>query len=131
MTHWLDNLFDFSSRQLKALAGILALSLLSSLYLIISDYSQKSGSQQGLTVYVGDSDQRYRPLFVVDLNSSPADSLELIPGIGPVFAERIVAFRDSVGGFNNPEEITQVRGIGHKLYNKISPYLQVTLGSER
>jgi competence ComEA-like helix-hairpin-helix protein len=131
MANWLDNFFGFSSKQLKALTGILALSLLASVYLIIRDYSDRSGAERGLTIHIGDSDQRYAPLFMVDLNRTPADSFELIPGIGPVFASRIVAYRDSVGGFSSTEEITKVRGIGYKLYNQIKPYLQVSPGASQ
>lgn len=128
---WLDNALGFSPSQLKALGAILTLSLLAVLYLIVSDYSDKSGAERGLTIYVGDSDQRYAPVFVVDLNNTPADSLELIPGIGPVFAARIVAYRDSTGGFSSTEDIVRVKGIGYKLYNEIQEYLQVTPGSGR
>lgn len=126
MATWFDNLFGFSSRQLKALVGIVVLSVLAIIYLVISDYTDKTRAGRGLTIYIGDSDQRYTPLFTVDLNYTPADSLELIPGIGPVFSGRIVAYRDSVGGFTSIEEITKIRGISHKLFTKIQSYLSVS-----
>lgn len=122
----LNDFFGFSVRQLKALWVLIALGIFSLIYLLISDYSAPIHSGEELTIYVGGSDQTYRTIFTVDLNTSPADSLELIPGIGPVFSERIIAYRDSAGSFKSTEDITKVRGIGYKLYHKIKGYLTVS-----
>jgi competence protein ComEA len=67
----------------------------------------------------------YRPLLVLDINGAPADSLELIPGIGPVLAERIIAFRREHGPFAAVESLEQVRGFGPAAVEKIKPYLMV------
>ena len=122
----INDFFGFSVRQLKALWVLIALGILSLIYLLISDYSSPIRSGEELTIYVGGSDQTYQTVFTVDLNTSPADSLELIPGIGPVFSERIIAYRDSAGSFQTTEEITKIRGIGYKLYHKIKGYLKVS-----
>jgi len=121
-----NEFFGFTVRQLKTLWVLITLGILSLIYLLISDYSSPLHSGEELTIYVGGSDQTYETVFTVDLNSSPADSFELIPGIGPVFSERIIAYRDSAGFFQTTEEITKVRGIGYKLYHKIKAYLKVT-----
>ena len=65
-------------------------------------------------------------IIKVNLNLSPADSLQLLPGIGPALAERIVSFRDSAGPFEKPEDIIKVKGIGNRMYEKILPYVEVT-----
>ena len=122
----INDFFGFSAKQLKALWVLIALGILSLIYLLISDYSSPIRSGEELTIYVGGSDQTYQTVFTVDLNTSPVDSLELIPGIGPVFSERIIAYRDSAGSFQTTEEITKVRGIGYKLYHKIKGYLKVS-----
>lgn len=49
---------------------------------------------------------------VVDLNTADAAALESLPGVGPVLAARIVAYRDSVGGLTSVDELLAVRGIG-------------------
>jgi competence protein ComEA len=56
---------------------------------------------------------------VVDINSATAQELEVLPGIGPGLAERIVAYRDSHGVFRAPEEIMEVSGIGEATYERI------------
>ncbi|MEE8457430.1 MAG: ComEA family DNA-binding protein [Acidimicrobiia bacterium] len=48
----------------------------------------------------------------IDLNSASASDLELLPGVGPVLAERIVAFRTERGPFLTVEDLLGVPGIG-------------------
>lgn len=49
---------------------------------------------------------------VISLNRSGVGELEELPGVGPVLAERIVAFREEGGGFETVEDLLQVPGIG-------------------
>jgi predicted flap endonuclease-1-like 5' DNA nuclease len=46
------------------------------------------------------------------LSTAPPDSLQLLPGIGPVLAARIAADRDARGPFTTWTELDRVRGIG-------------------
>ncbi|MBN0041303.1 helix-hairpin-helix domain-containing protein [Cellulosimicrobium cellulans] len=48
----------------------------------------------------------------VDLNAADAATLDALPGIGPVLAERIVAWREENGPFTAVEELGEVSGIG-------------------
>ena len=48
------------------------------------------------------------------LNTGDAAALDKLPGIGPVLAERIVAYREEHGAFVYPEELRNVKGIGDK-----------------
>ncbi len=48
----------------------------------------------------------------IDLNRSGYYDLEALPGIGPVLAERIMSYRDSVGGFKSVDDLKEVKGIG-------------------
>ena len=61
--------------------------------------------------------------LLININSAPADSLELLPGIGPVYASRIVDYRDAHGAFANLDELTYIRGIGPKTIEKIEKYI--------
>lgn len=51
---------------------------------------------------------------LVNLNTATAGELESLPGIGPALAERIVAFREEVGGFRTIDDLLDVSGIGEK-----------------
>jgi competence ComEA-like helix-hairpin-helix protein len=61
----------------------------------------------------------------LNINTAPAESLILLPRIGSIMTQRIVEYRDSVGGFDSLGQLLQVRGIGPKTLNRIRPYLVV------
>ncbi len=48
----------------------------------------------------------------VDLNTATTEQLQDLPGVGPVLAERIVAYRQEHGGFDTVEQLQEVAGIG-------------------
>ncbi|UCD18489.1 MAG: helix-hairpin-helix domain-containing protein [Candidatus Zixiibacteriota bacterium] len=121
MKHYLD----FSSSQLRVVVFLVCLLVVVSALRILRGFSQADRHSLRLVVQVSDGDTRYAPIFKVDLNLSPADSLELVPGIGPVLASRIVSYRDSAGRFENIRDVIEVDGIGYKTYEKIKPYLEV------
>jgi competence protein ComEA len=51
--------------------------------------------------------------YRVHLQTDSADILELLPGIGPLRAKRIVEFREN-HPIENPDDLTQIHGIGQK-----------------
>ena len=57
-------------------------------------------------------EQRSVWLMEVDLNSADVMELALLPGIGPVLADRIVEDRHERGRFESVDNLLRVRGIG-------------------
>lgn len=55
--------------------------------------------------------------YPLDLNAATAEELETLPGVGAILAERIVSYREAVGGFQTLEELQQVNGIGSGIYS--------------
>lgn len=43
--------------------------------------------------------------YPLDLNAATAEELETLPGVGAILAERIVSYREAVGGFQTLEEL--------------------------
>ena len=60
----------------------------------------------------------------LDLNAATAEQLQELPGVGPVLAERIIAWRTDNGPFAGPEDVMAVRGIGPATYEAIAPYIE-------
>lgn len=57
----------------------------------------------------------------LDINRATAQELVALPGIGPVLAGRIVAYRDSVGRFDAVADLVAVKGIGPATLARLEP----------
>ncbi len=68
-----------------------------------------------------------RQVVLVNLNTATQQDLERVPGIGPVIARRIVAYRARYGPFRRIEELMLIEGIGPRTFELLKPY--VTLGT--
>ena len=55
----------------------------------------------------------------ISLNSADAQQLQQLPGVGPVIAERIVAWRTANGPFRSVAELGEVSGIGPAMIARI------------
>ena len=61
----------------------------------------------------------------VNINTASAKELEQLPGIGPVIAERIVAYREKNGRFKRREDVIMVDGISEKKFEEIRSMIVV------
>lgn len=61
----------------------------------------------------------------VNLNTATQAQLESLPGVGPVTAGKIMAWRTEHGRFTRVEELGEVDGIGPKTLNQIKPHVRV------
>jgi competence protein ComEA len=61
----------------------------------------------------------------LDLNLATAADLEELPGIGPVLAERIIAWRTQHERFDEVGQLRDVSGIGEKTFQSLSPLVAV------
>ncbi|HYU15580.1 MAG TPA: helix-hairpin-helix domain-containing protein [Candidatus Acidoferrum sp.] len=59
----------------------------------------------------------------VNLNQAGERELDLLPGIGPTKAKRIVAWRTQHGPFERLRDLRRVKGFGRKTVLKLTPYL--------
>jgi competence protein ComEA len=61
----------------------------------------------------------------VNLNTATLAQLEELPGIGPTYAQAIVAERQRRGGFTSVNDLRSVRGIGDKRFAELAPLVTV------
>lgn len=61
----------------------------------------------------------------MDLNLATEADLDALPGVGPVLAARIVAWRQANGGFSSVQELLEVSGIGAATLADIAPHVRV------
>lgn len=61
----------------------------------------------------------------VDLNSADQALLETVPGLGPVKAGAIIAFRTEIGTFESIEQLLEVSGIGPATLESIRPFISI------
>ena len=73
---------------------------------------------------------RPRPTSPVSLNAATATELLSLPGIGPVLAERIVAYRERTGPFLCVGDLRKVTGIGPAKLERLRPHIEVGRASK-
>jgi competence ComEA-like helix-hairpin-helix protein len=59
----------------------------------------------------------------IEVNRASAADLELLPGVGPTLARRIVDHRNTHGAFGAAADLLQVRGIGARTLERLTPLL--------
>lgn len=55
----------------------------------------------------------------INLNQATAEELQVLPGVGPALADRIVAYREANGLFTSLEQLVEVKGIGQRKLEKL------------
>jgi competence protein ComEA len=62
---------------------------------------------------------------LVNLNTADAAALDTLPGVGPVMAQNIIAWRSEHGKFSSVEQLQEISGIGPSRYAQISALVTV------
>jgi competence protein ComEA len=65
------------------------------------------------------------PGGLVDLNTATVEQLDTLPGVGPVTAAAIVAWRDANGRFTSVDQLADVDGIGPARLDKLRDLVHV------
>ena len=65
------------------------------------------------------------PLRPININTATSNELQLVPGIGPATAEKILTMRKSYGPFKSVDDLLAIKGLGRKRLDKMRKYLTV------
>lgn len=62
---------------------------------------------------------------LININTADSNELQRLTGVGPVTAEKIIAYRSEYGKFSKIEDLMNVSGIGEKTFEKLRNYIIV------
>jgi competence protein ComEA len=65
------------------------------------------------------------PTALINLNTATVEQLDTLPGVGPVRAAAIVAWRNTNGKFTSVDQLGEVDGIGTGRLEKLRPLVRV------
>jgi competence protein ComEA len=82
----------------------------------------------GPNLAVGSSGGMVTAAELVNINLADEAALQVLPGVGPAMAQRIIEYRESNGPFATIEEITNVSGIGPTRLEQLRDL--ITVGEE-
>ena len=87
--------------------------------------------REGHKAYLAAADSQAASLWRIgleqqlDINRASLEELQLIPGIGPVLAKKIVDYRKKNGYFRTIDDLTEIKGIGPKLIQRWEGFIVV------
>src|SRR5690606_12819605 len=90
----------------------------------------ESSKQSSFTVKSSNPPERIKkeeqsvPIYI-ELNSTDSIALQQLRGIGPVFASRIIRFRDNLGGFHDVSQLRNVYGMDEERFQGIVDQLYI------
>ncbi|GAA4331252.1 hypothetical protein GCM10023149_36960 [Mucilaginibacter gynuensis] len=96
-------------------------------------YSLSAADYERLEAYIAlpeKSDYTPKPRLTepVELNTADSVKLTTIHGIGPVFASRIIKYRQRLGGYISKVQLKEVYGVDDKKYNEIADQVKINPG---
>ena len=63
--------------------------------------------------------------FPININTATKEQLMALPGIGEVYAQRILAYREAHGEFHKVGDLLNVQGIGKKRLEEILDLIKI------
>ncbi len=72
-----------------------------------------------------------KKIDILELNAADSAALVKLPGIGSVFARRIIRYRNLLGGYASPGQLIEVYGMSPGTLSKIEAYLKADITSIR
>lgn len=85
---------------------------------IKQEQNQSSGN-------VADSEKSAEQTKRVNINTAGLVELQNIPGVGEKKAQTIIDYRNKHGAFKKVQDLTKVKGIGTKSFQKMKPFIEI------
>jgi competence ComEA-like helix-hairpin-helix protein len=91
-------------------------------------YIQLAAPASGSTTYKNyqsSVSESKKNLSAVEINGADTTAFIALPGIGSKLSQRIINFRDKLGGFYSIDQVKETFGLPDSVYQKIKPMLQI------
>ncbi|MBF0432435.1 MAG: helix-hairpin-helix domain-containing protein [Fibrobacteria bacterium] len=88
-----------------------------------SSDSLKEAEEKTETDKKGEITKNANTSFPLDINKASIKEFQQLKGIGPKLAEKIIAYRNTSGNFQKPEDLIKVKGIGKKKLENLLPFI--------
>jgi len=85
----------------------------------------RQGEEASSATVPGDERTMLLPGSKINLNTASVAELDVLPGVGPAIAQRIVDYREANGAFTAIEDVMNVKGIGPATYAKFEDMITV------
>lgn len=95
-------------------------------YIVINQTNNKVTETENNTEIVENKTEK-KVIKTVEINSADTSLFNQLPGIGPVIADRIIKYRDKLGGFVNTNQISEVYGIKPEVFSNLKQYLTISV----
>ncbi|MFC3415103.1 ComEA family DNA-binding protein [Algoriphagus hitonicola] len=77
------------------------------------------------------SSDRLESIQRIPFSESDSVTLQIVPGIGPTLAARIVKYRENLGGFHSQEQLLEIYGIKEEVVENLWEYFEFDPGIRR
>ena len=67
-----------------------------------------------------------KTITIIDINTADTTALIALPGIGSKLSQRIINFRDKLGGFYKVEQVAETFGLPDSTFQKIKVFLKLS-----
>lgn len=95
-----------------------------------SKHTPYSNKETNYTPYSNNKSQaHHKNPSVIDLNTATKEVLADLPGIGKVLSERIIKYRDVLGGFCKKEQLKEVYGITGEVFELMK--IQISVNEQK
>jgi len=101
----------------------------------IEPEQQKAQEVEQVALFVNEAKPEYREVeeeikapIVVDVNTATPEAWQQLSGIGPSFSNRIVKFRNGLGGFHNIQQVGETFGLPPETFAAIKSQLVISGG---
>lgn len=64
-------------------------------------------------------------LIIKDLNTATPEQLQVVKGIGPAYSERIIKYRDLLGGYADTTQLSEVYGLKPEVVIELFKHFQI------